>query len=129
MTSIKIDADQLSNEMSDLLRTFNGKVSESVEFAASQAASEAISIIRSGSATPRNNGDYAKSWTKKKLSDASYVVYSKKPNLPHLLEKGHLIVSYGKKHGRTKARPHIKPAEEKSIARFEEILKHEIQKG
>lgn len=129
MASIKIDAAQLSNEMSDILRAFKGKVSEAVEFAASQAASEAVRMIRSGPATPRNTGDYSKSWTKKKLSDSSYVVYSKNPNLPHLLENGHLIVSYGKECGRTKARPHIKPAEEKAVARFEEIIKYKIQKG
>lgn len=127
MINIKINPDELSNEMQDILRAFQGKVSEAVEVAASDAASEAVAILKTTS--PKNTGKYAKSWSKKKLSDASYIIYNKDPQLPHLLENGHRIVSHKKEFGRTKPIVHIKPAEEKAIARFEELLKQEIEKG
>lgn len=127
MTNKPITPSQLSNEMKDILRAFQGKVSEAVEIAARDAASEAVAILKTTS--PKNTGKYAKSWSKKKLSDASYVIYNKNPNLPHLLENSHEIYSHGQYLGFTKPIVHIKPAEEKAIARFEELLKQEIEKG
>lgn len=127
MTNIKITPDELPNEMKDILRAFQGKVSEAVEVASRDAASGAVLILKSTS--PKNTGKYAKSWSKKKLSDSSYIVYNEEYRLTHLLEHEHRIISHGKEYGKTKPIIHIKPAEEKAIARFEELLKQEIEKG
>lgn len=66
----------------------------------------------------RVTGGYAKSWRIKNKDDGegSYrtTVYSSKPGLTHLLEKGHAKFVFGTYiGGRTRAFPHIAPAFEK----------------
>lgn len=53
------------------------------------------------------------------------VVYSSQPQLTHLLEHGHAKV--GKKGGRTKAIPHIAPANEHAQQRVEQLIKEGLK--
>lgn len=73
-------------------------------------------------------GKYAKGWSVK-AQDGGYVVYNKKRYmLTHLLENGHDVIVNGKKVGRAKAHPHIKPAEQDGIKQFELWVKTEIER-
>ena len=75
---------------------------------------------------PVKTGAYAKSWaaktTKKTANAMEIVVYSRnRYQLAHLLEFGHAL----RKGGRTRAFPHIAPAEERAA----QILEREVEKA
>lgn len=72
---------------------------------------------------PKDSGAYAKSWTTKATSETStsiaMTVYSKsKYQLAHLLEKGHAL----RQGGRTRAFPHIAPAEANGETHLVELI-------
>lgn len=76
---------------------------------------------------PKKTGAYSKSWSVKTTKETSntleLTVYSpKKYQLAHLLEYGH--VKRGG--GRTKAQPHIAPAEEAAISQLERDIKRSL---
>lgn len=76
---------------------------------------------------PKKTGVYSKSWTVKTTKETSesleLTVYSpKKYQLAHLLEKGHAK----RGGGRTKAIPHIAPAEEKAVKDLEADIKRAL---
>ena len=66
---------------------------------------------------------YAKGWRKKKEGNAFIVHNALKPQLTHLLEKGHAKVNGG----RVPAIVHIAPAEEKAVNDFSERVERAIQ--
>lgn len=77
---------------------------------------------------PKRTGKYKKSWRKKKQRETSstleLTVYSsKRYMLTHLLEHGH-AKRYG---GRTKAMPHIKPAEDAGEEKLMRDLKRKLE--
>ena len=73
------------------------------------------------------SGDYAGSWrtkpTEETMTSITYTVYATKKGYPlaHLLEFGHAK----RGGGRTRALPHIKPAEDKAV----ELLEDKIRRG
>ena len=76
---------------------------------------------------PKKTGAYSKSWTVKTTKETSesleLTVHSpKKYQLAHLLEKGHAK----RGGGRTKAIPHIAPAEEKAVKDLEADIKRAL---
>lgn len=78
--------------------------------------------------SPKNRGEYAKSWTygkdtrKRSKNKNAKVVYNQKHyRLTHLLEKGHAT----RNGGHTGAQPHIAPAAEKA----EQELLSKLKKG
>lgn len=79
---------------------------------------------------PKKTGRYKKSWTVKTVTDSALaielVVHSKdRYMLTHLLENGHAL----RNGGRTRAFPHIKPAEERGIQKLEDDVKKALEKG
>ena len=73
---------------------------------------------------PKKTGAYSKSWTVKTTKETSesleLTVHSpKKYQLAHLLEKGHAQ----RGGGRTKAVPHIAPAEESAVKELESDIR------
>ena len=73
---------------------------------------------------PKKTGAYSKNWTVKTTKETSesleFTVYSpKKYQLAHLLEKGHAK----RGGGRTKAVPHIAPAEESAVKELESDIR------
>ncbi len=76
---------------------------------------------------PKKTGVYSKSWSVKTTKETSntleLTVYSpKKYQLAHLLEYGHAK----RGGGRTKAQPHIAPAEEAAISQLERDIKRSL---
>lgn len=108
-----------------------GGVDAVVMLATKDAAKEAAnSVVKELKATsPKGKAaKYAKSW-KAKAQDGGYVIYNEKHyRLTHLLENGHDVVVSGKKVGRAKAYPHIKPAEEKGIKDFENKIRENTER-
>ena len=84
--------------------------------------------------SPARTGDYRKSWTyqekeirRGKSFRTEMVVYNAKfYRLTHLLEKSHRIVNKYGEYGKTKAQPHIAPAQKNAEATFLKIFKEEV---
>ena len=82
------------------------------------------------STAPRKTGKYAKSWAVKKTRETSdsiqLVVHSKnRYQLTHLLEHGHAK----RGGGRTRAFPHIAPAEQAGIEQLTRDIERDLKKG
>ena len=110
-------------------------VMETLEDYADLAAEDVKQVVRDAGETvrkeiranaPKDTGDYAKSWAVKKTKETSssltLTVHSKnRYQLAHLLEFGHAL----RKGGRTRAFPHIAPAEERAA----QTLEREVEKA
>lgn len=114
----------LAAEITKQLQTYTKEVEKKVKRAENKVTTQTANELKQTS--PRRNTSekhYADSWAKKK-TDTGIVVYNKtKPGLTHLLEKGHAKVNGG----RTKAIPHIRPAEQRAIKDFEEAVKKAVK--
>ena len=99
MSSIKID--RLADEVMKGLNKYAEVTTENVKKAVRKAASTVRREIQTNA--PKKSGDYAKSWTTKKVRESSHtlemVVHSRnKYQLAHLLEFGRCL----RQGGRTK---------------------------
>ena len=124
--SIKID--DLAREVMKGLDEYADVTTEQVKKAVRKAGNTVRREIQENA--PKNTGDYAKSWTTKKVRESSHtlevVVHSKnRYQLTHLLEFGHCL----RNGGRTRAMPHIAPAEEKGIEQLEKMIERDIRNG
>ena len=76
----------------------------------------------------RKPGTYKKSWKKKTTKETGHelevTVYSSQPGLTHLLEKGHAK----RGGGRTRAFPHIAPAQDKGEEQLLRDIERDIRK-
>ena len=124
--SIKID--DLAREVMKGLDEYADVTTEQVKKAVRKAGNTVRREIQENA--PKNTGDYAKSWAVKKVRESSHtlelVVHSKnRYQLTHLLEFGHCL----RNGGRTRAMPHIAPAEEKGIEQLEKMIERDIRNG
>lgn len=112
----------LAAEINRQLALYANQTDESVQRIAGEIASEGVEMLKAESPKSPGGGDYAKSWTVKKIGKA-FVIHNKDHyRLTHLLEKGHAKVNGG----RVDARVHIAPVEEKVVERFEGELRREL---
>lgn len=110
----------------EAIRETNAAVLFASKDAAKTAADSTAKLLKSTS--PKQSGKYARGW-KVKAQDGGYVVYNDKHyRLTHLLENGHDVIVNGKKVGRAKAYPHIKPAEQEGIKDFEQEVRKQIER-
>ena len=124
--SIKID--DLAKEVMRGLDEYADVTTEQVKKAVRKAGNTVRREIQENA--PKNTGDYAKSWAVKKVRESSHtlevVVHSKnRYQLTHLLEFGHCL----RNGGRTRAMPHIAPAEEEGIEQLEKMIERDIRNG
>ena len=82
------------------------------------------------STAPKKTGQYSKSWSVKKVKETSdsiqVVVHSKtRYMLTHLLEFGHAL----RNGGRTRAFPHIEPAEQAGIEQLKRDIEMDLKKN
>ena len=110
--------DDLADTMQRILDGYQEDLVRGINEAGQKAAEECKKILRQNS--PKRFGRYARSWSVKETpgrpgEPMRYTVYNKKYyRLTHLLEKGHAKRSGG----RTRAIPHIAPAEETAKEKF-----------
>ena len=112
---------QLAAEINRQLALFANQTGEKVQEIAEKTAQDGVAELKVES--PKDTGDYAKSWTYKKVTrgkGSKFVVHNKDHyRLTHLLEK-----SYAKRNGgRSTPQPHIKPVEQQMIQEFEDELR------
>ena len=106
-----VSIDGLADAVMEELTEYNALAQETMKKAVTKAGQTVRKEIQSGA--PVRTGKYAKSWTAKKTRESStrleVTVYSpSRYMLAHLLEHGHAK----RNGGRTRAFPHIAPAEE-----------------
>ena len=123
MGNVKID--NLAEEVMKGLAEYKNLATDNMKSAVRKAGKSVKKDIQANA--PKKTGAYSKSWTvktKKENSDSLVLtVYSpKKYQLAHLLEKGHAK----RGGGRTKAVPHIAPAEQEAIKELESDIKRSL---
>jgi Bacteriophage HK97-gp10, putative tail-component len=114
----------LANEINRLLQTYSEEVIKDIEVAANEVAKDCRKEIEYHS--PHLTGTYERSWKIKKQSKKNkplYTIYNLEYQLTHLLEHGHAK----RGGGRTRAFPHIAPAEEKAIREYLKRVERAIE--
>lgn len=120
MANVKID--NLASEIMKGLTEYKDLATSDMKSAVRKAGKSVKRDIQENA--PKKTGAYSKSWTVKTTKETSesleLTVYSpRKYQLAHLLEKGHAK----RGGGRTKAVPHIAPAEESAVRELESDIK------
>ena len=116
-----VSVDDMADAINELLEEYSDMATDEMKSAVQKSAKFVKEEISANA--PRQTGAYAESWTSKKTEENStsvqYTVYSKnKYQLAHLLENGHVL----RGGGRTKAYPHIAPAEEAGESCLENLI-------
>ena len=116
-----IKLDDLAAAVMSELEKYNKESSQKLQKGLEKLAKNTAKELKG--ASPRKSGGYAGGWTAKTVfksnEDIRITVHNrKKPGLTHLLEHGHAKPNGG----RTGARVHIKPAEEKAIQEATKVV-------
>ncbi len=120
-----IKIDKLSDEIMKGLMEYKDLVADDVKSIVKKVGNDTKNEIKNNA--PKRTGAYKKSWsvktTKENSNALTVTVHSKnRYRLTHLLEKGHAK----RGGGRTKAIPHIGPAEEKAIKELYDEISRKI---
>lgn len=123
MANVQID--NLASEVMKGLMEYKDLVTSDMKVAVRKAGRSVKKDIQANA--PKKTGAYSKSWkvstTKETSESLELTVHSpKKYQLAHLLEKGHAK----RGGGRTKAVPHIAPAEKSAVKQLESDIKKAI---
>lgn len=126
--SKKVKVDDFAKEIISAMEDYSVLVSGEMKKAVNEGAQAALKEVKEKS--PVETGKYKRSWvaetTYETPTKATIVVHSKnRYQLTHLLENGHAK----RKGGRTKAMPHIAPAEKKGIEVYEKALERSLKNG
>lgn len=124
MAGDRCTVSQMADVIMEGMEEYARLAAEDMKKAVRKAGAEAKKDIQAGA--PVKTGAYKKSWTMKTTKNTAdameVVVHSRnRYQLAHLLEFGHAL----RKGGRTRAFPHIAPAEE----RASQILEQEVEKA
>ena len=120
---MNIRAEDLVDAVTEELDIYASEVAGAVKKTVTAVAKETVKVVKQKS--PSASGAYKKSWAQKKTYDNAgsiqITVYNRKHyQLTHLLENGHAKTNGG----RTRAFPHLAPAEEFA----ERELEHELRR-
>lgn len=119
-------SNSITAQMEKILEGYDQQVVDISREAAKEAAEVTARTLQNTSPKKvrgRGQGRYARGWTYKVLEDGiltSYVVYNKNnAGLTQNLEFGHVVRNQFGTWGRARAIPHIAPAADAGIQRFE----------
>lgn len=125
MARQKLTADNFSEQVSKILKDYEGDITDSVGEISLKIGKSGAQAIKNDANTKFKDvnlqkGRYGSGWKAEiteqtRLKTVVTIHNAKYPGLPHLLEYGHLTRN-GK---RTTPRPHIKPVEDQITKEFE----------
>lgn len=126
MASDRVKIDGMAAAIMKGLESYAGLATSDLKASVKKAGTNVRKGIQENA--PKRTGSYAKSWSVKTTKETSnsleLVVYSpKKYQLAHLLEFGHAK----RGGGRTKAQPHIAPAEEAAVTQLEKDIERALK--
>lgn len=128
MSKLVIKPEELGKEIANMISAYTEDVAVAIENEVDITAKDVRDEIEQ--TAPKNTGKYAKGFAIKKDNSngkSNRIIYNKaKPSIGHLLELGH-IKKGGK--GRVKARPHMQPAYDKIVPKFEKNVDEIIRNG
>lgn len=121
----KVSVDAFPDAVKKILEKYADDIADNVSEITQEITKKGVISLR---AQARGQGwkKYPSSWTSKMEGPRIArwgIIYSKKPGLPHLLEKGHAL----RQGGRTSAYVHIKPVEEKIVQEYEKEVTSKIR--
>lgn len=120
MANIQIS--QLTREITKALEEYTTEVEEGLEKAKKKIVRDGVRQLKADS--PKDSGVYASGWRSTQQDGAQVVHNATKPQLTHLLEKGHAKRGGGRVGGEV----HIKPVEQKMIQDFESEVERVIRR-
>lgn len=107
-----INVNNLASEFQQILDGYTSDITQKTYVVVEEVGEETKKELGQSSPTGnRKKKKYKKSWKVKRNKKDHVVVHNTEYRLTHLLEKGHAK----RGGGRTRAFPHIKPAEQKAI--------------
>lgn len=117
---VRMDINDFAKEINKQLALYSNFVEEEIDAVAKEVADKAVTKLKQTSPVGdyTGGGQYASGWRVKKVRGAYVVHNAEKPQLTHLLEKGHATINGG----RTRTIPHIKKVEDESNKDFEKEL-------
>ncbi|MCD8326532.1 MAG: HK97 gp10 family phage protein [Lachnospiraceae bacterium] len=126
MSSQTVSIDELADAINEGLEEYAALAADEMKSAVKKTAKAVKENISANA--PVKTGAYAKSWTTKATTETSQslemTVYSKnRYQLAHLLEKGHA----NRNGGRTRAIPHIAPAEAEGETMLTELIEKALE--
>lgn len=124
----KVSIGNLASEVMKQMEEYASVTAEGMKKAVNSAGKTVRQEIKA--TAPARSGDYAKSWSVKKVNETStkleLTVYSRnRYQLAHLLEYGHGL----HQGGRTRAFPHISEAEAKGTEQLENDIERMLRNG
>ena len=124
MSTDRVRIDQMAHVIMEGLQEYADLATDDMKAAVKKAGDEAKKDVQAGA--PVKSGKYKKSWTvkttKENANSLELTVHSRnRYQLAHLLEFGHAK----RNGGRTRAFPHIAPAEAKAA----ELLEKEVERA
>ena len=124
----KVSVNGLADAVAEELAEYSRLTTQTMKKAVDKAGKNVRDRIKSGA--PVKTGKYAKSWRARKTKETStalaVTVYSpSRYMLAHLLEHGHAK----RNGGRTRAIPHIAPAEEAGVEQLERDIERGLRNG
>ena len=124
----KVSIGNLASEVMKQMEEYASVTAEGMKKAVNSAGKTVRQEIKA--TAPARSGDYAKSWSVKKVNETStkleLTVYSRnRYQLAHLLEYGHGL----HQGGRARAFPHISDAEAKGTEQLENDIERMLRNG
>ena len=119
--------DSVSSQIAEILDEYEKKVRETAEKDIEQVAKDTVQRLKQTS--PKDSGDYARSWTlKRDRATKTTTVYNKDHyRLTHLLEKGHIKRNQAGTYGRQDPQEHIGPAEKEASAELVRKIEEDLR--
>jgi hypothetical protein len=118
-------ADDLTKKIMDELSRHARLIEEELTISKEEVTKELVANLKMSSPQRKGGqGQYSKSWRIKRSGNTN-IVYNKEYQLTHLLEHGHVT----RNGGRTEAKVHIAPAEEKAVNEFLKRIERAIKNG
>lgn len=116
-----VGINQLQNEIMRQLNIYTNDIKQKVKVNQEELGKEAVKELKKKS--PEKTGSYKKGWRLKKEKGGVIVHNVTDYQLTHLLEKGHA----NRDGGRTPAKVHIAPVEEKVVDEYIKRVERDIE--